>query len=322
MSKIRMLAVALATLPVLVIAAPAYAITTGQIEGGNIYRIKNLTKGTDFADPASADACNELMYKVRLHNPGPGALSNVIVKATLPATAATSHTSTVTVSATNADPSSTSDTAVVNLSSSQSLSYVSGSTQLLNSSNGFLQNLSDGITGSGVNIGNLGVSIEQIRFVQFKVKVSCPEQPKPKAQISIRKIAEDSTGKELSAVPTNTFTFKVTCDGKTSTVTYSSTPQAAGECTVGSTVTVTENAVDGWVILSPSTQSFTVAEGGLTVVFKNRQKPVVKPAVTPPAPTKGPTVLPKTGAGSVVALFTGVSALAGAGHYIVRRYIA
>lgn len=149
----------------------------GQIEGGNIYRVRNVTKGGDFTDPANADACDIVQYKVRIHNPGPGALSEVNVKATLPAGAATSHTSTVTVSAQNADPASTSDTAVVNLSSSQSISYISGSTELLNPSGGVISGLPDGITQGGVNIGNVGVSIDQLRFVQFKAKINCPEQP-------------------------------------------------------------------------------------------------------------------------------------------------
>lgn len=154
-----------------------YAEGEGQIEGGNIYRVRNVTKGGDFTDPANAEACDTVQYKVRIHNPGPGALSQVNVKATLPSGAASSHTSTVTVSSQNADPSSTSDTALVNLSSSQSISYINGSTELLNPSGGVISGLPDGITQGGVNIGNVGVSIEQLRFVQFKAKISCPEQP-------------------------------------------------------------------------------------------------------------------------------------------------
>lgn len=149
----------------------------GQIEGGNIYRVRNVTEGGDFTDPANADACDIVQYKVRIHNPGPGALSQVTVKATLPAGAASSHTSTVTVSAQNADPASTSDTAVLNLSSAQGISYISGSTELLNPSGGVINGLPDGITQGGISIGNVGVSIDQLRFVQFKAKINCPEQP-------------------------------------------------------------------------------------------------------------------------------------------------
>lgn len=182
MSRLAKLAIVFAVAPVLAFAGTAYAAAEGQIEGGNIYRVKNVSKNTEFVDPVHADACNELQYWLRIHNPGPGSLTNVNVKATLPTGAAVNHTSTVTVSAVNADPKSTSDTAVVNLSSSQSLSYVSGSTQLLGASGELLKTLPDGITEGGVSIGNVGVSLGEKRFVLFKVKVNCPEQPKPTPQ--------------------------------------------------------------------------------------------------------------------------------------------
>lgn len=194
MSQLAKMALAAILVPAIAFVSPAYATTTkGQIEGGNIYRIKNVTKNSDFVDPASADACNELQYRVRIHNPGPSTISNVNVKATLAAGAATRHVSTVTVSASDADPASTSDGASVNLSSSQSLSYVAGSTQLLGANGEFMQTLPDSITTSGVNIGSVGVSIDKKRFVQFKVKVSCPQPtptPTPTPPVVKQKVTE------------------------------------------------------------------------------------------------------------------------------------
>ena len=160
------------------VATPALAANQGQIEGGDIYRVKNVTQNRDFSDPQTAKACDVVQYKVRIHNPGPGSLSQVNVKATLPSNVATSNTSTVTVSSQSADPSSTSDNAVVNFTSgAQSEAYVAGSTQLLDANGNVIQNLSDGITAGGVNIGNVGVSIQQKRFVQFKAQVNCPAAP-------------------------------------------------------------------------------------------------------------------------------------------------
>lgn len=173
-------AIALISVFALSFSGPVLAQTgEGEIEGGNIYRVRNVTDGGDFTDPVSADACETLQYKVRIHDPGPAFLSQVHVRVDLPAGESNSNTSTVTVSAQNADPSSTSDTATVNLSSSQSVSYVNGSTQLLDPSGNVISSLPDGITGggSGISIGNVGVSIEQLRFVQFKTKVSCPTPP-------------------------------------------------------------------------------------------------------------------------------------------------
>lgn len=163
--------------PAVMIATPAIAASEGQIEGGNIYRVKNVTQNIDFTNPVNATSCDTVQYRVRIHNPGPGALSAVNVKATLPAGAATTNTSTVTISAVNADPASTSATATVNLSSALSIGYLGGSTQLLDQNGNFISNLPDGITAGGVNIGNVGVSTQEKRFVQFAAKVNCPSTP-------------------------------------------------------------------------------------------------------------------------------------------------
>ncbi len=157
------------------------ALAAGQIEGGDIYRVKNVTKMTDFTDPVSAVCGDTVQFKVRIHNPGPDALTGVKVSATLPAAAATSHSSKVTVSADNANPTSVSDTAGVNLSTAGKLAYVAGSTELLDAHNAKLQTLADGIVGGSVAVPNgVGVSTEQKRFVQFQAKVECETPPTPK----------------------------------------------------------------------------------------------------------------------------------------------
>lgn len=161
-----------------VIFSTVNAAGMGQIEGGDIYRVKNVTKGTDFTDPATATCGDTVQFKVRIHNPGPSPISSVKVVATLPNQTATQHVSRVTVSAPDADPMSTSDTATVNLDKAGTLSYIAGSTELLGAHNDKISTLSDAITGAGVNIGNVGVSIEQKRFVQFQAKVEC-ETPAP-----------------------------------------------------------------------------------------------------------------------------------------------
>ena len=176
-TRIKTTAVALLVPAAILISSPAIAANEGQIEGGNIYRIKNITQNIDFTDPQTANKCDVIQYKVRIHNPGPGALASVNVKASLNGAAATSNTSTVTVSSINADPASTSDTATVNFSSVHSLSYLTGSTQLLDANGVVISNLPDGITAAGVNIGNVGVSIDNKRFVQFSAKVDCPVTP-------------------------------------------------------------------------------------------------------------------------------------------------
>lgn len=177
MKKLLSVALGATMVPALVFSSVS-AAPAGQVEGGDIYRVKNVTKGGDFTDPTTA-TCNEIVqFKVRIHNPGPDALTGVKVSATLPTTAATSHSSRVTVTADNANPKSTSDTAGVNLDKSATLAYVAGSTELLDANNSKLQNLSDGIVGGSVTVPNgVGVSTQQKRFVQFQAKVNCPTPP-------------------------------------------------------------------------------------------------------------------------------------------------
>ena len=178
MLKFLKKASAILAIAAVVLTGPvALATAEGQIEGGNIYYAKNVTKGTGFGDPISADKCETVQYRVRIHNPGPGTLSGVTVKATLPAGEANNANSTATVSAINATPQTTTDTATVNLTGSYKTSYVAGSTQLLGPSAEVLSTLPDGIIGSGVSVGNVGVSLAEKRFVQFSAKINCPETP-------------------------------------------------------------------------------------------------------------------------------------------------
>ncbi len=148
------------------------ATAAGQIEAGDIYRVKNVTKSTDFTDPTNATCGDTVQFKVRIHNIGAYSLENVKVSATLPSAAATSHSSMVTVSASNANAKT--DTAGVNLDKTAKLSYVNGSTDLLDAHNAKLSTLADGIVGGGVTLPNsVGVSTEQKRFVQFQANVVC-----------------------------------------------------------------------------------------------------------------------------------------------------
>lgn len=189
MKKLTSIALGILMIPV-VAASSVSALTAGQIEGGDIYRVKNITKGIDFTDPVAATCGDIVQFKVRIHNPGPDALTGVKVSATFPTVAATSHSSKVTVSADNANPTSTSDTAGVNLDKSGVLQYVAGSTELLDAHNSKLSTLPDGVVNGSVNVpGDVGVSTEQKRFVQFSAKVDCPTTPPAPVKIQVCELA-------------------------------------------------------------------------------------------------------------------------------------
>lgn len=171
---------AVIAVPAIVFSTSSVALATaaGQFETGDFYYGKNVTKNSGYVDPVQADACGDVItLKMRLHNPGPSALHNVNVKATLPTGTGTSFSSLATVYAADGDPQTVTDTVAIKSSKEATLSYVSGSSQLLDAHSGFLKTLPDGSLQSGVNIGDVGVSIEQKRFVQFNVKVDCPTPP-------------------------------------------------------------------------------------------------------------------------------------------------
>lgn len=197
--RISALVATLAALPVLAFAIHAFAAGMGQIEGGDIYRVRNVTKGTDFMDPATATCGETVQFKVRIHNPGPSALENVSVVATLPAGNATTHTSRVTVSSPFADPNATSDTATVNLDKPGGIAYIPGTTELLDANGVKLSTLGDTILTSGVNIGSVGISINEKRFVQFQAKVDCPENPPVNIQVC------ELATKHIITIPENQF---------------------------------------------------------------------------------------------------------------------
>lgn len=321
--KLKSLIVGAAALamPATMIAGTAYAATAGQIEGGDIYRVRNVTKGGDFTDPVSADKCETVQFKVRIHNPGPDALEGVKVGATLPSVAATSHSSKVIVTADNANPKTTTDTAGVNLTSSYKINYVNGSTQLLDANGSVMQNLPDGIVGGQVNIpGGVGVSTQQKRFVQFNAKVDCPETP-PAPQPAVicdalsakavagsrNKIAftAKATAKNGAVINGYTYTFgdgnKVDTDKATVEHEYAKAGTYKATVQVKSTLGTTE----------------VVENCAVTVKITEEKPPVVTPPVTPTTPTS----LPKTGAGSVIAAVLGASVIGAIGYrlFLSRR---
>lgn len=186
----------------IVVASTAFAGSAlaayeyGQLGSGDIYRVRNVSDNqTSFVSQANADPCETVQFKVRVHNGGPKILTNVKVTATLPAGSATTHASTVRVTAdNNREDAVATGTATVKLSKASAIKYVSGSTELLDTNGSKLQTLGDTILTSGVNIGSVGVSLNNMRFVQFKAKVNCEDKP----VVKDIKVCEVATGKVVT----------------------------------------------------------------------------------------------------------------------------
>lgn len=305
------------------------AIGEGQIEAGDIYRIKNLTKNSAFASTQTADKCDDLLYKIRLHNPGPGVVNNVNVRVTLPSASAAVHPTTATITSQNAQPAVITANATLSLSSVEAISYVNGSTQLLDTNSTVIGALPDGITAGGVNIGEIGVSILQIKFIQFKVKVGCPTPPPPESkgvckELSLtvtdkkrREVRASVTGETVNATIT---AYRITFGDGTSVNEQSASHRYAQDGTY---------AVTGYVTVryaNNTTEEKTSKSCMSEVTFKKDKPPVVPPSVppsTPPVPPAtpvvSPTALPETGAGGMVAIFSSVTSVSSLVYYLFSR---
>ncbi len=176
MSKFSKVAAGMAVVPMLAFAAPAFADSPGQLEGGSIvYQVKNATQNGSYGAAATATCNDELKYSVRLHNTEFGKISSIVVSTTQPSASGTSN---MTASGTNSASTvvSTNGSVSLTVGANQSLAYEAGSTNLYDGSAQLIKNLPDGITtASGVNAGDLNGSTTE--FVTFKVKVTCVTPP-------------------------------------------------------------------------------------------------------------------------------------------------
>ncbi len=329
--------IGLALVVAFLLSGTSIAVGEGQIEGGDIYRVRNVTKGGGFGDPASADKCETVQYKIRLHNPGPSEVTSVNVRVSFPAQATTQHVSTATITAQNAQPATRSDTATVNLSESLKLTYISGSTELLDTNSNVISGLPDGITGGGVTLSKVGVSLNEIRFVQFKAKVDCPQPPQPEKEfkctaLNVKQISRTRYDFTATAAVKNvtiqSYKFTVTRDGnkvdeKTVTTNALSADYQFDQSTVGTyLVTAVVNTDAGSTNPNDCAKQVTVVEKDKPPVPPTTPPTPTTPAGTPPSgggPAPSGGVLPDTGPGQVAAIATLVTIASTAGYYMVAR---
>ncbi len=313
----------------MVFASPAaLAAPVGSIEG-NFYEVRNLTKNGAYGESATADKCETVKYSIRIHNPGPDPLTNVKVQATLDTAASTNHGSQATVSADNANPASRSDTTSVVLPAAYAMSYEAGSTRLLDPNGGVLQNLPDGIIGSGVTLpGGVGVSLGQIRFVQFQAKIACPEpvcppgttgtppncvEP-PKPVVVCDALSAEYIGS--TNVPAKIkFTAKGTAKGGATITGYvfdfGDTAKADGTSAVVEHTYAKEGDYKATVQVKSSLGTTAVSANCSVAIKVTKEKPpvVITPTITPSATPASPAVLPSTGPAELAGGLLGTSSL-------------
>jgi len=280
MIRFSKLAAALAVLPILAVASPALADSPGQLEGGNVYVVKNLTQGGDYATTIST-ACNEeVQYSVRLHNIAFGGLTNIKVSANL-------ISGTMTAVPDQGAQWGTTASVKVNLPTNGSLNVEAGTTNLYNSNGSVIKTLPDGITTSGVNVGDLNGSTTE--FVIFKAKVNCPPVTPPVVSFACTELG-------VTNIDRTHFDFTAKGTAQNAAITgYTFTAKDANSKVVDTFNSNTSSTTSGVYHFNQETGTYTVSAQLNTDHGNNSNSNCVKqitvvtppttPPVTPPAKT-------------------------------------
>jgi hypothetical protein len=346
--KLSAIIASVLALPMLAFATPAFAaITYGQIESGDIYRAENITAKGSFADSISATCNNIVAFRAQVYNSGAINLTSVKASATLSASSATSHTSTVSLSAANnIDKDVAKATTTIKTSKTTTLSYVKGSTELLDANGSKLKTLADGITTStGVSIGTVETTTSNMRAVQFEAKVTCPASttptPAPTPKPTPKPTPTAVYSCDLLHVMFDNDSRKVTIDQFQTTQTNATFKNADinwGDTVNGAADILTTPSVIGQMhtyaaagtYTITATGNFTVGSATKTAAVGACTQTVTFTAATTTPPTTTPTTpatttvstaaaqLPDTGAGNVIGIFAVVVA---AGSIAYRLFL-
>jgi hypothetical protein len=141
--------------------------------------IADVTRDSPFHNPLRAAPCDELEYRVRLYNPGPGGLTNVRITAEINTlTRYTRMTPTIVVYTPEGSIAATAFQPKIVVPVAQTQEYVAESTQILDSAGRVVRTsagkqLADGTTdsGYGISIGSVGVGVTE--YFAFRTRLSC-----------------------------------------------------------------------------------------------------------------------------------------------------
>ncbi|MES2876737.1 MAG: hypothetical protein V4678_04700 [Patescibacteria group bacterium] len=302
----------------------------GQIASGDIYRVRNVSDNqTSFEKTTNADLCETVQFKVRVHNAGPKPVSNVNVKATLSSGVSTSHSSTVTITANNNyNNNVATGTAGVSLSKAGSIAYVNGSTELLDNAGNRLNTLGDTILTSGVNLGEVAVSTNNMRFVQFKAKMNCEPVVKnievcelaTKKIITIREDQFDAS--KHSTNPNDckeVVKYIKVCElASKNIITIDEKAYDAAKHSKNLADCAAKPPVPGEIVVCETATKKIVTIKENEFDSSKHTKDLSKCAAAPVVVTETPTELPQTGATGVLAIVASVIAAA-AGYVVTAR---
>lgn len=315
-------------------AHPATYITFNSITDNPQYGDeRTFFDGTYVSNPGAAqdkltvsNDNQELSLRVYFHNNAASNLNlvakNTKVQIKLPTQTATNSSASAYIMADNATPFAVGDTVDFTGSEPFTLEYENGSAQLWNNIFRGAQ-LSDSVVstdGALVGYDKIDGKVPGCEkfsgFVTIKVRVHMQHKVTPEFNcnlLSVDKLDGRKVNASVSFTAKNGATLSSTKfdwgDGSTPFVTSGTT----GSHTYGADGTFDIRA----------TLTFNVGDTTATSSCSKSVTFTTPPPETPPStPPSTPQVgkeIPNTGAGSVVALFSGVSLLAGAGHYLFNR---
>ena len=323
LNKALVTGVAVIGLSFAALSPAVFADSPADIAGGNIYQIKNLTQNVNYANPASANACDELEYSIQLHNTAYVAATNVTVSVNLPNTSSVKNVSTFNATYGGGVANSVSGSTELDLSSAQTVSYIPGSAELLDVNGNKISSLSDNLMTSGDNIGSINGS--SVEYVNFEAKVGCPTPATPVYTCNALTVtAGDNKTVTVSGLNTTaqngaTFTNATINWGDNSTPTTASNVVGQSHTyTSDGTYTITATANFN---INGQNQTATSAACEQQVSFTSTTPPTVTPpTVTPPA---APTQLVNTGPGSTIGIFAAVVAISTVAYrFVIGRRLS
>lgn len=326
------------------LSQPAFNVFTGVPGYGNESSFVNgrVSGGSAaFTDPINDPCTSGTQYSVRVyvHNVanqtlnnggnGPGVARNSKVKVTLPSTTAGNIRGTI--SASNAG--SVSDTLTINCANGKTMtmSYVAGSA-IQQRMNGATAPLSDSIVTTGAPIGTLSPDgnmwgcFDQRVLVYLKVEVK--ETPPPVVTVAATCDLLRITATANRKVTVSQFKYSAqNANFKNTVVSWGDTSNTVVTDAGKVIGTMHQYNSDGTYTIN-ATVNFTSAEGDLTrtsvncsqqITFSDKQPPTI--GTTTPT-TGAPSELVKSGAGSMVGMFTAavIAGVLGFRYYLGRRF--
>lgn len=264
----------------------------------------------------------EVLVRVFYHNDAGENLNlvatNTKVKVALPSGSSTAPQIAAYISADNATPSMVWSTMDISAGGQPfTMEYISGTAQLWNQAqNGTA--LSDSVVSSGAQIGfnqidgKIPGCSKFSGYVTIKVRVHVASTVQPVYSCDALHVTSlgnrsfkykvDATAKNGATITGYTFDFG---DGNSVNTTSNSTSHTYGK--------------DG-TYTTTATVKFNVGGSEKSAACSQTIKISTKKPVTPVVSAATTKTLPNTGPGDVLGIFSGVSALGAAGHYITRRF--